>query len=297
MCVCGSSGSGKTELIRSMLTRPKLQNGSGGGIFQPNFDHIVYVYRYWQTVYDKIRQDLRETSNQTILHFFCVVNQQQQQIPTKNVFYQPPPKSDKDEDEDVVNRIVQFVAGVQKSGAQKCLLIFDDSCEEILESKSFSTLATAGRHQNLSVIFIKHNLYQQGKYSVTVDKNTTHILLTSSPRIGKQLSILGSELQCASSNFVEQCYRFCMQKPFGHLLIDLTTTCPDPLRFCTHITDEFISSYSSKATLYFFPPNISYQETFGDDSSSSSIFPSFTNLSDNYKAILNNQSRALLDEQ
>ena len=92
MCVCGSSGSGKTELIRSMLTRPKLQNGSGGGIFQPNFDHIVYVYRYWQTVYDKIRQDLRETSNQTILHFFCVVNQQQQQIPTKNVFHQPPPK-------------------------------------------------------------------------------------------------------------------------------------------------------------------------------------------------------------
>ena len=80
-------------------------------------------------------------------------------------------------------------------------IIFDDSCEEVLQSKSFATLATAGRHKKVSVIFIKRNLYQQGRFSVTVDKGTTHVILTMSPRIGQQLKVLGSELDTAIPSF------------------------------------------------------------------------------------------------
>ena len=59
----------------------------------------------------------------------------------------------------------------------KILAIFDDSCDEVLKSSSFANLATAGRHKGVSVIFIKHNLYHQGRYCVTVDINKTkHIL-------------------------------------------------------------------------------------------------------------------------
>ena len=42
----------------------------------------------------------------------------------------------------------------------KCLLVFDDSCEEIFNDKEFYELATAGRHRNISVILVKHNLFQ-----------------------------------------------------------------------------------------------------------------------------------------
>ena len=45
---------------------------------------------------------------------------------------------------------------------ENCLLIIDDSCEEIYNDKEFK-LATAGRHKNINVIYIKHNLYQQSK--------------------------------------------------------------------------------------------------------------------------------------
>ena len=49
------------------------------------------------------------------------------------------------------------------SQLENCLLVFDDSCEEIFNDKEFSKLATAGRHRNISVIYVKHNLFQQSK--------------------------------------------------------------------------------------------------------------------------------------
>ena len=116
------------------------------------------------------------------------------------------------------------------------LLIFDDSCEEILESPSFVNLATAGRHKRLHAIFIKHNMYQQGKYSVTVDKNTTHIVLMKSPRIGKQLKLLGQELDNVNSGFLPESYKRATREKFGHLLVDLSPDCSEFLRYCTNIT-------------------------------------------------------------
>ena len=63
------------------------------------------------------------------------------------------------------------------SQLENCLLVFDDSCEEIFNDKEFSKLATAGRHRNIMVIYVKHNLFQQSKCSRTIDLNTTHTIL------------------------------------------------------------------------------------------------------------------------
>ena len=49
------------------------------------------------------------------------------------------------------------------SELENSLLVFDNSCEEIFNDKDFSKLATAGRHKNISVIYVKHNLFQQSK--------------------------------------------------------------------------------------------------------------------------------------
>ena len=38
------------------------------------------------------------------------------------------------------------------SDLENCLLVFEDSCEEIFNDKEFSKSAAAGRHKNLSVI-------------------------------------------------------------------------------------------------------------------------------------------------
>ena len=45
------------------------------------------------------------------------------------------------------------------SELEDCLLVFDDSCEEIFNDKEFSKLATAGRHKNISVIYVGLSCY------------------------------------------------------------------------------------------------------------------------------------------
>ena len=64
----------------------------------------------------------------------------------------------------------EFVRGVNfefidslKNNGTKYLLIFDDSCEEICNSKAFVDIATAGRHQGLSTTYIKQNLFSPGQ--------------------------------------------------------------------------------------------------------------------------------------
>ena len=43
---------------------------------------------------------------------------------------------------------------------EDCLLIFDDSCDEIYSEKTFVKLATAGRQRTIDTIYVKHNLFQ-----------------------------------------------------------------------------------------------------------------------------------------
>ena len=55
MCICGSSESGKTHLLLTMLTSPSYSNG----IFWPRFEKVIFYYRHWQTIYDQFSREIR----------------------------------------------------------------------------------------------------------------------------------------------------------------------------------------------------------------------------------------------
>ena len=116
---------------------------------------------------------------------------------------------------------------------ENCLLVFDDSCEEIFNDKEFSALATAGRHKNISVIYVKHNFFQQSKGSRTIDLNTTHIISFESPRDIQQIDLIGRQLN--NTKFSKDSYELATKQPFGHLLIDLDPKTSDVLRYCSKI--------------------------------------------------------------
>ena len=80
------------------------------------------------------------------------------------------------------------------SELENCLLVFDDLCEENFNDKEFSKLATAGRHKNISVIYVKHSLFQQIKWSRNIDLNTKHIILFKSPSDIQQIGFIGRQL-------------------------------------------------------------------------------------------------------
>ena len=78
-----------------------------------------------------------------------------------------------------------------------CMIVFDDTCGETSNEKDFVILATAGRHKNVHVIYVEHNLFQQTKQSRTIDLNTTHLILFKSPRDIQQIDYLGRQLSNA----------------------------------------------------------------------------------------------------
>ena len=118
-----------------------------------------------------------------------------------------------------------------KNNGTKYLLIFDDSCEEICNSKAFVDIATAGRHRGLSTIYIKHNLFHQSKLGRDVELQITHIVLFKSPRDVMQVTTLSTQLGLGSEL---DWFRDATSVAFGHLLIDLSPRTDDRLRYCTN---------------------------------------------------------------
>ena len=112
-------------------------------------------------------------------------------------------------------------------------------------------MATAWRHKNINVIYIKHNLYQQSKRTPKIDLNTTHIILFKSARDIQQVEILGKQLNLVK--FLKYCYQLATKEPFGHLLIDLDPKTSDCLRYCSNIPQSgpsvfYLQSDKTKTT-------------------------------------------------
>ena len=137
------------------------------------------------------------------------------------------------------SKTLEFVQGINfeiidstKNNGTKYLLIFDDSCEGICNSKAFVDIAIAGRHQGLSTIYIKINLFQQSKLGRGVELQNTHIVLLKSPRDVMQVTTLSTQLGLGSE--LIDWYRHATSVPFGHLLIDLSPRTDNRLRSCTN---------------------------------------------------------------
>ena len=58
--------------------------------------------------------------------------------------------------------IFEFIDSLRNNGT-KYVLIFDDSCEKICNSKAFVDIATTGRHRGLITIYIKHNVFTRAR--------------------------------------------------------------------------------------------------------------------------------------
>ena len=73
----------------------------------------------------------------------------------------------------------EFIDSLKNNGT-KYLLLFDDSCEAISNSKAFVDFATAGRRV-LSTIYIKHNLFHQSKLGRYVELQNAQLFSSSLP--------------------------------------------------------------------------------------------------------------------
>ena len=91
----------------------------------------------------------------------------------------------------------EFVDSIKNNGTEY-LLIFDDSCEEICNSKAFVDIVTAGTHRGLSTIYNKHNFFHQIKLGRHVESQNTHIVLFKSPHDVMQVNTFSTQLGLGS---------------------------------------------------------------------------------------------------
>ena len=138
-----------------------------------------------------------------------------------------------------------LIEKLPKNGT-KYLLIFDDSCEEISNSKHFVKIATAGRDNGLNTIYIKYNLFHRSKLGRDVELQNTHTVLFKSLREVSQINTLSQQLILGSE--LKEWYHDATSVLYGHLLIDLTPKTVDSLMYC--------SNSGSVATKIYLPAGI-----------------------------------------
>ena len=93
--------------------------------------------------------------------------------------------------------IFDFTDSLRTNGT-KYLIIFDHSCEDICNSKTFVDISATGRHRGLIIFYIKHNLFHPSKHGRDVELQNTHIVRFESPRDVMQVSTLSSQLELGS---------------------------------------------------------------------------------------------------
>ena len=196
------------------------------GTFQSKFDKIYFFYQHSQPLYDVMQIEIEN------LEF----------VPGTNF---------------------EFIDSLKNNGT-KYLLIFDDSCGEICNSKAFVDIATAGRHWGLSTIYIKHNLFHQSKLGRDVELQKTHIVLFESPRDVMQVTTLSTQLGLGSE--LVDWYQNATFGPFGHLLIALSPRTDDRLRYCTNT-----GSIPSK---FYIPDRLKQSKVMDDEHTKSLYSPS-----------------------
>ena len=79
--------------------------------------------------------------------------------------------------------------------SQNCLLVLDDSCEEICQQSEFCDLAVAGRHQKFSGSLIEQLLFHQRDQYQILCFQTTHTKLFKSPLALQQIDKFSKEFK------------------------------------------------------------------------------------------------------
>jgi Poxvirus A32 protein len=139
------------------------------------------------------------------------------------------------------NLNIEFVEGLPNddkiqpfdTNINNCLIL-DDLMQECVDNQSICNYFTrTARHRNISVFFLTQNFYQKGKYSTTIVRNASYIILFSSPNDFQQIKVFAS--QRFNSQAILDAYKSITKMPHGYLLIDSTQNTDNMMRLRTNI--------------------------------------------------------------
>lgn len=114
------------------------------------------------------------------------------------------------------------------------LLIVDDFSSEKKEHQKITQLFTrVSHHSQTSVIFVTQNLFESGLRTLSL--NSHYIILFKNIRDMLQIKALGKQIFPGKTDFFMDVYKDATFRPYGYLIIDVTSTCNELFRLRTNI--------------------------------------------------------------
>ena len=122
------------------------------------------------------------------------------------------------------------------NGSKPGLIVLDDLMTQAHSDQRLTKLFCVGsHHRNLSVIFIVHNLFHQGKEMRNLSLNSHYIVLFKNPRDKLQISTLARQMYPGNVKFITEAYADATKQAYGYLVFDLKPETEERLRIRTGI--------------------------------------------------------------
>lgn len=103
------------------------------------------------------------------------------------------------------------------------LFVLDDVMIKALNDPKVAELFTVGsHHMNISVFFLSHNLFHQGKMARTIGLSCHYLILFRSLRDALMITYLGRQLFPGQNKILIECYEDATSEKYSYLFIDLS---------------------------------------------------------------------------
>ena len=124
------------------------------------------------------------------------------------------------------------------------IMILDDLMSEIANDKSLTAVFTkTSHHLGISVVFITQNVFHQSKEMRTISLNSHYMIIMKSPRDKMQIMTLGKQIYPRKTRYFMDAYETAVAEPYGHLMIDMTSSSPDEVRLRQRKTIKGVSGF------------------------------------------------------
>jgi len=90
-------------------------------------------------------------------------------------------------------------------------------------------------HLSVSVFFICQNIFHRNKRQRDISLNSHYIVAYKSPRDRAQFAALARQVHPTNVSYLDEIFEDATNDPYGYLLLDLTQTTPEHLRFRTNV--------------------------------------------------------------
>lgn len=119
------------------------------------------------------------------------------------------------------------------------LIILDDFMgSKESASKVCELFIRGSHHRNMSVLYLTQNLFHQGTHCRDISLNAKYLVIFKNVRDKSQFQYLARQLYPENSKELLRVYKEVTQQAYSYLLIDLSQTVNEALRFRTDIFNK-----------------------------------------------------------